>query len=366
MGTLYANKLGSELPQAISGREATDPAAATTPTGLHALPEAQRAPIIHAYADALHGVVLWVVPVAILALVLAVFLPQVPMREAAKESASDPSEGFGMPEQGSSRVQLETIVGRILRRNGREDPAQRPGAYRPRDRCRDRMGPADRRHPITIPRRHRRPVVTRAAHRASGGRPDLVLRRYRRRRLPDPRRRCPDPDRYRQRRGGDTGPRLARLAGGAGPRLAARGLRRRQPHRRRHGHPRPYRPARARREQQPRGQARTRLRPDVVRLRWLCGGRFMPSSHRTQRVLARSSLRPQGSRRLVAEQADRFLSHRDFADLAGDGHRESLDDVYVPGILCRAILPAANSRTCSAVSPAAPSRNRIQAISSSP
>jgi EmrB/QacA subfamily drug resistance transporter len=120
MGTLYANKLGSELPQAIMAAKLTDPAAATTPTGLHALPEAQRAPIIHAYADALHGVFLWVVPVAILALVLAVFLPQVPMREAAKESASGPSEGFGMPEQGSSRVQLETIVGRILRRNGRE------------------------------------------------------------------------------------------------------------------------------------------------------------------------------------------------------------------------------------------------------
>lgn len=42
------------------------------------------------------------------------------MREAAKESATGPSEGFGMPEQVSSRVQLETIVGRILRRHGRD------------------------------------------------------------------------------------------------------------------------------------------------------------------------------------------------------------------------------------------------------
>ena len=120
MGTLYSNKLSAELPGAIVSAKLTDPAAATTPVSLHKLPDAQKAPLIHAYADALHNVFLWVVPVAILALLLAVFMPQVPMREAAKESATGPSEGFGMPEQVSSRVQLETIVGRILRRHGRE------------------------------------------------------------------------------------------------------------------------------------------------------------------------------------------------------------------------------------------------------
>lgn len=120
MGTLYSNKLSADLPGAIMSAKLTDPAAATSPVSLHKLPDAQKAPIIHAYADALHNVFLWVVPVAILALLLAVFMPQVPMREAAKESATGPSEGFGMPEQVSSRVQLETIVGRILRRHGRD------------------------------------------------------------------------------------------------------------------------------------------------------------------------------------------------------------------------------------------------------
>ena len=125
MGTLYANTLRSELPPAIIEATLTDPAAATTPAGLHALPDAQKAPIIHAYAQALHDVFLWVVSVAVVALLLAIFLPQVPMREAAKESAQGPAEGFGMPEQGSSRVQLETIVGRVLRRNERDGVLRR-------------------------------------------------------------------------------------------------------------------------------------------------------------------------------------------------------------------------------------------------
>ncbi|GAA4401050.1 MDR family MFS transporter [Tsukamurella soli] len=119
MGTLYANRLRSHLAPAVMQARLTDPSAAMEPAKLRALPAAQRDPIVHAYAETLHGVFLWVVPVALLALVLALFLPQVAMREAASDSARGPSEGFGMPEAGSSEVQLETVIGRILRRQDR-------------------------------------------------------------------------------------------------------------------------------------------------------------------------------------------------------------------------------------------------------
>lgn len=119
MGTLYSNKLGTELPAAIASARLSDPSSATEPSKLHALDAAQQAPIIHAYAQTTEYVFVWVVPVAVLAFVLAFFLPQVPMRDTTKESARGPSEGFAMPETGNSRVQLETIIGRILRRRDR-------------------------------------------------------------------------------------------------------------------------------------------------------------------------------------------------------------------------------------------------------
>ncbi|NMO00402.1 MFS transporter [Gordonia sp. TBRC 11910] len=119
MGTLYSNQLNSELPAAMRQAGVTDPSVAAEPMRLHALPAPQRAPIVEAYADTLSHVFLWVVPVAVVGLILAFFLPQVAMRQDAKDVARSPAEGFGMPDSSSSQTQLETIIGRVLRKRGR-------------------------------------------------------------------------------------------------------------------------------------------------------------------------------------------------------------------------------------------------------
>ncbi|CAM2903494.1 MDR family MFS transporter [Skermania piniformis] len=127
MGTLYSNKLAGELPQAMATAGVTDSAVASTPARLHALPAAQQAPIILAYSDTLQHVFLWVVPVALVGLAVSFFLPQVTLRDAAAESARGMSEGFAVPDSDRSDVQLETIIGRILRRNGRQAFARAVG-----------------------------------------------------------------------------------------------------------------------------------------------------------------------------------------------------------------------------------------------
>lgn len=119
MGTLYSNQLKSNLPGALMQARVADPTIAATPAKLHALPETQRLPIVHAYAETLQHVFLWVVPVAILAFVIALFLPQRPMREAARESATGATEGFAVPDSTTSQTTLETIIGRILRTRGK-------------------------------------------------------------------------------------------------------------------------------------------------------------------------------------------------------------------------------------------------------
>lgn len=125
-GTIYANSLEPNLAQGV--REAAaiagpgqDPAeiarAATSPSGVHGLPDDVAAPIVEAYADTLHTVFLWTVPVAAIGFVVALFLKQVKLRDTARASAPDMGEGFGSPTTaGDSAKLLELSVGRILRR----------------------------------------------------------------------------------------------------------------------------------------------------------------------------------------------------------------------------------------------------------
>jgi Na+/melibiose symporter-like transporter len=115
MGTIFANRLAGVLPAAIAAAH-VPASAVTSPRALHALPEAARAPIVHAYAETLHTVFLGVAPVAVLGLLVAVALPQVAMRGTARELARDTGEGFAMPSEPTSDGQLETVVGRIMRR----------------------------------------------------------------------------------------------------------------------------------------------------------------------------------------------------------------------------------------------------------
>ncbi|MEV0192294.1 MDR family MFS transporter [Kitasatospora purpeofusca] len=121
-GTVYANSLRTELADGVaeSARSTgADPAAlaraAESPQGLHGLPADQAAPIVQGYADALHTVFLWTVPVALLGFVVALFLKQVQLRDTARAGSTDLGEGFAQPTSGDSDQQLESAVGRIVR-----------------------------------------------------------------------------------------------------------------------------------------------------------------------------------------------------------------------------------------------------------
>ncbi|MFF8605907.1 MDR family MFS transporter [Streptomyces sp. NPDC015346] len=124
-GTIYANSLGPNLAQGVGEAAAVpgagDPAAlaraAQSPAGVHGLPDDVAAPIVQAYADTLHTVFLWTVPVAAVGLVVALFLKEVPLRDTARALAPDMGEGFGSPTTaGDSAKLLELAVGGILRK----------------------------------------------------------------------------------------------------------------------------------------------------------------------------------------------------------------------------------------------------------
>lgn len=121
-GTIYANALGPHLKDGITeaARAGGDPAvlakASQSPEGLHALPGAQSAPLAQAYADTLHTVFLWTVPVALLGFVVALFLKQVKLRDTVRAGSTDMGEGFASPNTQDSARLLEFSVAKVLRR----------------------------------------------------------------------------------------------------------------------------------------------------------------------------------------------------------------------------------------------------------
>ncbi|GGV73860.1 MFS transporter [Streptomyces gelaticus] len=129
-GTIYANALKPNLTDGIAAaaRAGGDPAtlakAALSPAGLHALPPAQSAPLAQAYADTLHTVFLWTVPVAVLGFFVALFLKEVKLRDTARAGSTDMGEGFAQPTTGDPARLLEFSVAKILRRAG-PDTARR-------------------------------------------------------------------------------------------------------------------------------------------------------------------------------------------------------------------------------------------------
>jgi EmrB/QacA subfamily drug resistance transporter len=120
-GTIYTNTLTPNLREGIADATATgaaDPAtvtaAATSPEGLHRLPEQTAAPIIEAYADTIQSVFLWTVPVAALGFVVALLLKQVPLRDSARMGSTDMGEGFASPHGADSQRLLEAAVAKII------------------------------------------------------------------------------------------------------------------------------------------------------------------------------------------------------------------------------------------------------------
>ncbi|WLQ37428.1 MDR family MFS transporter [Streptomyces castrisilvae] len=121
-GTIYANALGPHLKDGIAAaaRAGGDPAvlakASQSPEGLHSLPGTQSAPLAQAYADTLHTVFLWTVPVALLGFVVALFLKQVKLRDTVRAGSTDMGEGFASPNAQDSARLLEFSVAKVLRR----------------------------------------------------------------------------------------------------------------------------------------------------------------------------------------------------------------------------------------------------------
>jgi EmrB/QacA subfamily drug resistance transporter len=113
-GSLFSNFLTDRLGSALAASGAP-PEAASSPEALHRLAPEAAAPIIDAYADSLSQVFLFAAPVAVVGFVLALFLKQVPLRDAAAMGSTDLGEGFGMPTAESPENLLETAIGRLLR-----------------------------------------------------------------------------------------------------------------------------------------------------------------------------------------------------------------------------------------------------------
>jgi EmrB/QacA subfamily drug resistance transporter len=119
-GSLYSNFLKDRLPEAAA-RARVPASALATPEALHRLPDAQIAPVVHAYATSLQHVFIWAVPVAAIGFATAIFLREVPLRGTAQASAGDIGDGFGMPTQESSLQRLERAIAGVIRSRGRDE-----------------------------------------------------------------------------------------------------------------------------------------------------------------------------------------------------------------------------------------------------
>jgi EmrB/QacA subfamily drug resistance transporter len=113
-GAIYAHQLKPNLTEAVTSTGA-DPRLVTTPEAVRTLPPEQHAAVVHAYAEALQHVFASAVPVALVALIVALLLKQVPMRGLTQPGATDLGHGFAMPDQRSAQEQLEGQVVRIIR-----------------------------------------------------------------------------------------------------------------------------------------------------------------------------------------------------------------------------------------------------------
>ena len=140
-GAVFNNLLGANLQRFLppgaaqagvgTGMGASDPAT------LAQLPPAIHAGFVHAYAASLQPVFLAAVPFAVLAFLLALALPEVPLRQTA--GATDPGETFGMPQDRDSLDEiaraLSVLAGREKLRPAYERLAARAGVALPPACC---------------------------------------------------------------------------------------------------------------------------------------------------------------------------------------------------------------------------------------
>jgi EmrB/QacA subfamily drug resistance transporter len=118
-GAIYSSHLEKALPPALAA-SGLSPQTVASPAALHSQPAEVIAPVVSAYADVLHSVFLYAAPVGVVAFVLSLFMPVVPLRDAARAGAKDLGEGFGMAEGADSDRTLATALSRLMGREGRQ------------------------------------------------------------------------------------------------------------------------------------------------------------------------------------------------------------------------------------------------------
>ncbi|GAA1957889.1 DHA2 family efflux MFS transporter permease subunit [Amycolatopsis minnesotensis] len=127
-GTIYSGNLPDKLAAALAGHPlppGVDPRVAQSPQALHSLPAPLRTPIIGAYVDTLHLMFLFAAPVGVLALVVALFLKEVPLRDTSRAAAAGNSgvgESFAVPASSDSSQELEKLIATVMGRL-KSDPA---------------------------------------------------------------------------------------------------------------------------------------------------------------------------------------------------------------------------------------------------
>ena len=117
-GTILNNQLSSNLTSSIS--QGTIPAnfpaqqILANPRAVNQLPPVERDPFLHIYATSCAHVFLIASPIALVAFVLALFLPEVPLRTATR--TTDLGESSGLPTYRTSLAEIERFVTKLSSR----------------------------------------------------------------------------------------------------------------------------------------------------------------------------------------------------------------------------------------------------------
>jgi EmrB/QacA subfamily drug resistance transporter len=118
-GTLYSNFLDDRLPAALASAPGVSAGDLATPESLHALDDAVIAPIVDAYAWALDHVFLWASPVALVAFLVALVLPNGRLSDDLQPTARDLGEGFAAPDARPAEDRIAQRVANLLYHQGR-------------------------------------------------------------------------------------------------------------------------------------------------------------------------------------------------------------------------------------------------------
>ncbi|MFH8798888.1 MFS transporter [Streptomyces sp. NPDC017936] len=123
-GTLFADRLADALrerPPASAGTGLPDPES-LTPQLVHALPPALRDAYVHAYADAMPRIFLYLVPVLLLGLLIAFFLKERPLVSHPTAATQSPLPDATVPQARSAHAAGIAVCGTVRHSDGTAVP----------------------------------------------------------------------------------------------------------------------------------------------------------------------------------------------------------------------------------------------------